>query len=162
MKPFIFLSVFCLFVLSACDKDDSTPRSTASFIATIDGEIIQFQDPKVFIKREEGIPFSQEITAQVVADDFVERTIKFIYAGDLNNAGTDGNFSIIMGVYYENDYADSWRNTGGPGGIDLTLNGYPLQSASGTLSDFSAANGSDTLFISEISFENIPIRYADF
>ncbi len=155
-------SVLCLFALCGCAQDDSSPPPPTFFVATIDGEFIEFRDPKVFIKREDGFPVSQEITAQVMADNVIERTLSFRYAGELSAAGTDSSFTIITGVYYENDYSQSWVNTSGPGGIDLVLNGYPFQTASGVFSDFIAASGGDSLYISDISFGNIPIRYADF
>ena len=162
MKHSIFISTLCLLVLMGCNDDDDSRPLVDSFTAAIDGEVVQFQSPKVLIKRENGVPFSREISAKIVNDDFVEKVLYFNYAGELSTASTDSNFTVIMGVYYENDYADSWINTAGPGSIEFTLAGYNAQRVSGSFSDFVAVNGSDTLFISEISFSNIPIRYADF
>lgn len=149
-----------LLILIGCGKDESKLASK-SFAATIDGEIVQFQNPRVLIKRENGVPFSKEIKGEVISEETVQKALSFRYAGELNSANTDSSFIVIMGVYYEDDFSDSWSNISGPGGIDITITNHTSQRASGNFNDFTASNTSDTLLITDISFNNIPIRYAD-
>lgn len=160
MKASILIFGFSLLILIGCGKEESKPAST-SFAATIDGEIVQFQNPRVLIKRENGIPFSKEIKGEVISDETVQKALNFRFAGELNSANTDSSFIVIMGVYYEDDYSDSWSNTSGSGGIDITITNHTSQRASGTFNDFMASNTNDTLFVTDVSFHNIPIRYAD-
>jgi len=160
----LFFFMFSLLLIAACDKDDTNfISSSPSFVATVDGDVIQFQNAKVFIKRENGIPFSKEIKGEVISGDTIKRVLNFFYSGNLATANLDSTFIVIMGTYYEDDYSESWSNILGPGEIELSVISYTSTKASGSFTDFTAAdNNGDTLTVSDISFGNIPILYADF
>ncbi len=148
-------------LLAACNKDDSNPASPASLVANIDGEIIEFDNPRVILKTRDGIPQPSQIVGEIISNETVDKELSILFSGDLSTAPVDSNLTVLVAAYYEDDYSESWSNISGPNGMDLPITQYTNQRISGSSSDFHGANGSDTLFISDISFVNIPIRRID-
>ena len=146
-KVILLLSV--LFCFSSCEEK-AVEDEPASFTAYIDGERIQFQKPKVLIKRRDGLPYTREIIGEVSSRDSVERVLRYLYSGDL-----DGQFSVIMGTYYENNYKNAWSSM--PMEIELLVSYISDDKVSGSFSDFDASAGGDTVRISGAKFVNLPI-----
>lgn len=149
MKKYLLL-VFLACSLFSCEDEEI--EEPASFTAVIDGERIYFQQPKVIIKKRNGGTYTQEIIGTVSSRDSVERVLTYMYSGDL-----DANPTIIMGIYYENDYKDSWSSM--PMEIDITITDVSDEMASGSFSDFDAVgDNNDTVRVSGAKFVNLPIR----
>jgi hypothetical protein len=161
MKRTLCIFAFASLLFSKCNEDDPIPPSPTSLVATIDGEVIDFDNPRVILKTRNGIPQPSQIAGEITSDEMVDKALNLMFSGDLGTAAIDSNLVVLVSVYYEDDYSESWSNIAGPGGIDLTISQYSSQRISGFSSDFIGVNGSDTLLISDISFTNIPIRRID-
>ena len=161
MRRIILLLSLAGLLFTACNKDDSKPGTPATLEANIDGEVIEFNNPRVILKTRDGIPQPSQIVGEIIDNETVVKNLTITFGGDLSSAIQNNDLIVLVATYYEDDYSESWGHISGPDVLDLIITQYTNQRITGSCSDFQGVNGVDTLDVTEISFTNIPIRRID-